>query len=315
MPKNIARRVGLIGYPVGHSRSPAIQQAAFDALGINARYELWETQPHDLRKRVDSLRQPEYLGANVTIPFKVDALPYLDSLANSARRLTGAVNTIVRDDTPQGVRLTGHNTDVTALLRVLDEQEVWTAGMRALILGAGGAARAALGAALLREARPWVAARKRNQARAALEALYSRQHDFIASPAPPDVSGAQSHVSSHDAKRQTLAIDDLDALGETLAETNLLINATPVGTRDPLAAPLPIELLRHMPRNAFVMDMVYNPPETALVRAAHAAGLRAIGGFSMLLYQGAESFTLWTGAEAPLGVMRAALEASLRTDG
>jgi shikimate dehydrogenase len=189
--------------------------------------------------------------------------------------------------------------------------------MRALVLGAGGAARAALGAALLRGAQPWIAARKRSSARAELEALYARQDDMIASPAPPDVSGSRAlkAPASQDIKRQTVALDDLDALAAALSETGLLINATPVGTRDPRASPIPIELLRRMPRTAFIMDMVYNPPETALVRAAHAAGLRAVGGFSMLLYQGAESFTLWTGAEAPLAVMRAALEATLQAEG
>lgn len=317
MTKAMPRRVGLIGRPVSHSRSPAMQQAAFDAAGIAARYELWDTPASDLRKRVESLRHPEMLGANVTIPYKVAVIPYLDALASSARRLTGAVNTIVREDVPHGVRLVGHNTDVTAILRVLDEQDVWSPGMRALVLGAGGAARAALGAAQLRGAQPWVAARKRSSARAALEALYIRQNDMILSPAPPDVSNPRAAQAAlpHDLKRQALALDNLDALAAALAETDLLINATPVGTRDPLAAPFPIELLRRMPRTAFIMDMVYNPPDTALVRAAHAAGLRAVGGFSMLLYQGAESFTLWTGAEPPLAVMRAALEAALQAEG
>jgi len=317
VPTATPRRVGLIGRPVNHSRSPVMQQAAFDASGIAARYELWDTSASDLRKRVESLRHPEMLGANVTIPHKVAILPYLDVLATSARRLTGAVNTIVREDAPRGARLVGHNTDVTALLRMLDEENVWTPGMRALTLGSGGGARAALGAALLRGAQPWVAARKRSSARAALEALYARQDDMIASPAPPSVSGARALTAPapRDIKNQTLALDDLDALAAALSETQLLINATPVGTRDPQASPIPIQLLRHMPRTAFVMDMVYNPPETALVRAAHAAGLRAVGGFSMLLYQGAESFTLWTGVEAPLAVMRAALEAALQTEG
>jgi shikimate dehydrogenase len=293
-----------------------MQQAAFDAAGIAARYELWDTPASDLRKRVESLRQPEMLGANVTIPHKIAVIAYLDALAASARRLTGAVNTVVREETPHGVRLIGHNTDVTAILRVLDEEDVWSPGMRALILGAGGGARAALGAALLRGAQPWVAARKRSSARAALEALYARQDDMIATPAPPDVSGSRALAAPtpRDIKSQTLALDDLDALGAALSETHLLVNATPTGTRDSQATPIPIGLLRAMPGNAFVMDMVYNPPETALVRAAHAAGLRAVGGFSMLLYQGAEAFTLWTGSEAPLSVMRAALEVALQEE-
>ncbi len=295
---SMPRRVGLIGRPVSQSRSPAMQQAALDAAGIAARYELWDTPASELRARVESLRQPETLGANVTIPHKVAVIPYLDALATSASRLTGAVNTIVREEGPRGARLVGHNTDVTAVLRALDGEGVWTPGMRALILGAGGGARAALGAALLRGAWPWIAARRRSAARAALEELYAR---LDATP--------------RDIQRQALALDDLDALAAALSGTALLINATPAGMRDPQAAPIPVGLLRHMPRTAFVMDMVYNPPETALVRAARAAGLRVAGGLTMLLYQGAESFTLWTGTEAPLAVMRAALEAALQAEG
>ncbi|HEX8732449.1 MAG TPA: shikimate dehydrogenase [Ktedonobacterales bacterium] len=304
-------RVGLIGHPVDHSRSPAMQQAAFDALRLDIRYELWDTPASDLRKRIESLRQPGYLGANVTIPHKIAALPYLDSRATTTRWLAGAVNTIVREETPAGnVRLVGHNTDTTALLRILDEQQVWRPDLRALVLGAGGAAQAALGVILLRGGQPWVAARKRSAARQALEALYARR-DEASHEVSSGASGAFPAVGVATPDRMkdyALALDDHDALALALAETRLLINATPIGTGDPQAAPIPIDLLRRLPRDAFVLDMVYNPPETALVRAAHAAGLRAMGGLSMLLYQGAAAFTLWTGFEAPLAAMRAALE-------
>jgi shikimate 5-dehydrogenase len=101
---------------------------------------------------------------------------------------------------------------------------------------------------------------------------------------------------------------DSPPLREALAETTVLVNATPIGTRDLLASPLTGDLLEQLPSGAFVFDMVYNPPETALVRAARARGLRASGGLAMLLYQGAEAFTLWTGQPAPLDVMRTALE-------
>lgn len=311
MPRTRSLRVGLIGHPVDHSRSPAMQQAAFDALHLDIRYELWDTPASDLRKRIESLRQPGMLGANVTIPHKIAALAYLDHCASTARALAGAVNTIVREETPQGgVRLVGHNTDTTALLRILDEQRVWGPDLRALILGAGGAAQAALGVTLLRGGQPWVAARKRSAARLALEALYARR-DEASRETGGGASGAFPAVSVATPDRlkgYALALDDPDALALALAETRLLINATPIGTRDPQAAPIPIDLLRRLPRDAFVLDLVYNPPETALVRAAHAAGLRAMGGLSMLLYQGAAAFTLWTGYEAPLAAMRAALE-------
>lgn len=321
MARVTTRRVGLIGHPVEHSRSPAMQQAAFDALGLDIRYELWDTSDADLRKRMEMLRQPDVLGANVTIPHKIAVIPYLDSRSATARYLAGAVNTIVREETPHGIRLIGHNTDTSALLRILDEQHVWRPDLRALVLGAGGAAQAALGVILLRGGQPWVAARKRSAARQAIEALYVRREEAARStsasasdvfPAGP-LTAASNHLKS--LKNFTLALDDTDTLAHTLAETRLLINATPIGTRDPQAAPIPIDLLRRLPRDAFVFDMVYNPPETALVRASHAAGLRATGGLSMLLYQGAEAFTLWTGHEAPLAVMRAALETSLQSAG
>lgn len=319
MPRATPRRVGLIGRPLDHSRSPAMQQAAFDALHLDIHYELWETTSGDLRKRIDSLRQPGMLGANVTIPHKLAVVPYLDSCASTVRALTGAVNTIVREESPHGVRLIGHNTDSTALLRILDEQRVWRPELRALVLGAGGAAQAALGVILLRGGQPWVAARKRSAARQALDALYARRAEAAeASAAANSASGVfpigpfspPDHLKSF-----ALALDDSDALARALAETRLLINATPIGTRDPHAAPIPIDALRRLPRDAFILDLVYNPPETALVRAAHTLGLRATGGLSMLLYQGAEAFTLWTGYDAPLAIMRTALEASLQAEG
>ncbi len=317
MARATQRRVGLIGHPVDHSRSPAMQQAAFDALRLNVRYELWDTTNSEVRRRVEALRDPVMLGANVTIPHKLAVIPFLDSLSSNARYIAGAVNTIVREESPHGVRLVGHNTDTTALLRILDEQRVWRPEMRALVLGAGGAAQAALGAILMRGGQPWVASRKRSAARAALESLYARRDDsgrdttVTASGHFPTVA-----VATPDRiKSYALTLDDVDAIANVLSETRLLINATPIGTRDPHAAPIPINLLRRLPRDAFVLDLVYNPPETALVRAAHAVGLRATGGLSMLLYQGAAAFTLWTGYEAPLGVMRAALEASLQAEG
>jgi len=338
--KLAARIVGLIGHPVSHSRSPVMQQAAFDALGITARYETWDTPADQLARRIAALRAPEMLGANVTIPHKAAVAPLLDAIATDARRHTGVINTIVREETTQGARLIGYNTDFTALLRVLDEQNAWRVAdagtqdgagggsVRMLVLGAGGAAQAALGAALLRGAQPWVAARKRGAARRALEALYLRQLDVAGAPPGDELvvaaatTALKANSGKHHAvppplpenwKRRAISLEDAEALTAALAQTHILVNATPVGTRDAQASPIPLAYVQALPRGAFVLDMVYNPPETALVRTAHAAGLRATGGLSMLLYQGAEAFTLWTQRPAPLAVMRAALEASLRT--
>lgn len=296
MAKPHVRYGVLIGHPVVHSRSPAMQQAAFDAAGIEARYEVWDTSPKKLADRIAALRRPEMLGANVTIPHKTAVMPLLDSVVPEALRHAGAVNTIVRQETPAGVRLVGHNTDVTALRRVLAEHDAWTGGRRMLVLGAGGAAQAALGVARMEGAEVWVAARRVDAARAALDALWRREHSEAREAPCPDEWLAHG-----------LDLADEDALAPALAQTNVLVNATPVGTRDAEAIPLPAALLRQLPASAFVLDMVYNPPETLLVRTARSAGRRATGGLTMLLYQGAEAFTLWTHHDAPLRVMRAAL--------
>ncbi len=313
---------GLIGYPLGHSRSPAMQQAAFDALGIEARYELWETPLEELSERVAGLRAPGMLGANVTIPHKTAVMSLLDAVAPEALHHVGAVNTIVREGAADGgVRLIGYNTDFTALRRVLREQDAWagTTGQqrRMLVLGAGGAALAALAVALLEGAEVYVAARRVEAARAVLGECWRRTHAFAQTETqaehtrlhdgPHDVSGAPA-----DWLGRAISLDGSSPhLRDVLSGTTVLVNATPIGTRDPLATPLPNDLLDHLPGGAFVFDMVYNPPERALVRAARARGLHASGGLAMLLYQGAEAFTLWTGRDAPLDVMRAALEHTL----
>lgn len=285
--------VGLIGHPIGHSRSPAMQQAAFDALGIPTRYALWDTLPEEFPARVAALREAGMLGANVTIPYKVAVAPHLDSLSGDEAPVVGGVNTIVRVETASGVRLVGHNTDVTGLRRALWEARAWEAGRRALILGAGGAARAALAVVALEGASARVAARDAEQARAALAA------------------GLLAHggdASVLELAKGALDLADTPALAAALRDTDLLINATPVGTNAPAAMPLSAEQLQQLPSGAFVFDMVYSPPETALVRAARARGLRASGGLPMLLYQGAAAFRLWTGREPPLDAMRAALD-------
>jgi shikimate dehydrogenase len=280
-------RAGLIGHPVAHSRSPALQHAAFDALGVSARYELWDTPPEALAARIASLRASDILGANVTIPHKTAVYSLLDAIPSEAARLTGAVNAIARVERADGVKLLGYNMDVSALRRVFAEQGPALAGRRLLTLGAGGAARSAVAAALLEGAAPWVAARRVDAAEALLAELRVR------------------HGGNHPARALDLA--DERTLTEALRQTAILVNATPIGTLDPAASPIPLALLDALPDDADVFDMVYNPPATALVRAARERGLRASGGLPMLLYQGAEAFTLWTGRIAPLAAMRAAL--------
>ena len=284
------KRAGLIGHPIAHSRSPAMQQAAFGALGISARYEPWDApDAAALAGRVAALRQLDMLGANITIPWKEAVIPLLDDLDDSAYHIAGAVNTITRAETAHGVRLTGYNTDAPALDQTLDKQGAWSGAQRMLILGAGGAAQAALGIAFMRGVEPWLAARRAETAREAMAKLAARL------PVP-------EHWRDH-----TLALDDLSTLTATLRDSQILINATPVGVGDAGASPLPLDLLAALPSGAAVLDLIYAPPETALIRAARVRGLRAEGGLPMLLYQGALAFTLWTGQPAPLDVMSHAL--------
>ena len=271
------QRVGLIGYPLGHSLSPVFQQAAFDALGIPAHYELWPTSPEDVPAVIAGLRQPGMLGCNITVPHKEAVLPLVDEVAPSAARL-GAANTIVR--LPDS-RLRADNTDLHGFSQSLAEAELALDGATVVVIGAGGAARAVLVAlATLGVARIVVA--NRNLARAA-RLIDELALDERATPVPLDGT----------------------RLEPLLAGAALLVNATAVGWHgdetpiDPAVLPPAIA----------VYDLTYR--STALLRAARARGLVTIDGLRMLVYQGARAFELWTGQPAPAAIMLTAAEAAL----
>ena len=273
-------RVGLIGDPVAHSRSPGLHNAAFAALGLPARYELWLTSAADLPARVASLRAEGTLGANVTLPHKIAVLGLLDRL-DPAAAVIGAANTIIRE--ADGT-LTGANTDAPAVLATLREDAGYEpAGGSAVILGASGAARAAavslVGAGI---ARLVVVNRTPEKAEQLLaDVLAAADSDpFLLASSPDD--------------------PELPAL---LAESTLIINATSLGwhgDETPLAA-------ERIPPGALVFDMVYRP--TRLLREAAARGARTLDGSNMLVRQAALAFERWTGRPAPLDVMRAAMRA------
>jgi len=292
-------RVGLIGNPVAHSYSPRFQQAAFDALGIPARYELWQTPASELPARVASLRASGCLGANISIPYKEVVLPLLDVVDSLAARI-GAVNTIVH----RNGYLYGYNTDAPGLLRALVEQGVGRQlenagvslkGYTAVLLGAGGAARGAA-FALASASIDGLIIVNRNLERAQRLAAEVQQGSAC----------------------QVFSLSNPDFL--IPRSTSLIINATPVGmhvsdrqageggrweTED--VSPLPAEVLARFDAGTFVLDMIYNPVQTQLLRQARNLGLRAANGLSMLLHQGALAFTLWTGQPAPLEIMRSTL--------
>jgi shikimate dehydrogenase len=281
-----ARKSGLIGFPVEHSISPVFQQAAFDALGIDARYERWSTTTEALRERVAGLRHPEFFGANVTVPHKQAVLPLLDDVDSLAHR-AGAVNTIVRRD----ARLFGSNTDVEGFRRALRERGPFEAsGKRAVVLGAGGAARAVV-LALELEGAVSIAVANRHPERA--QRL---------------VAGLRS-----DAGPELISLPWEDAVSPVVLRTaSLLVNCTTLGLAGTSTAKeSPVSAVALSPR-LFVCDIVANPPLTPLLVAAREAGAPYLGGLAMLVYQGAASFELWTGAAAPIDVMMQAAEAAMQ---
>ncbi len=282
------KRVGLIGFPLAHSLSPLIQGVAFSQHDLEERYQLWETEASQLEERVQGLRGDDCLGANVTVPHKEAVIPYLDELDAIAEK-TGAVNTVVN----RRGRLLGYNTDVSGFARALEEAGFSTQGQRAVLLGAGGAARA-VGVALV-------------EAGVGAVALY----DIMAGRS----RALAEHLSALGSS--DIVIRSYDSADESFLKSvtncQLLVNCTPVGTRHSDAegqSPLDAEMI---PSGALVFDLVYNPPLTPLLAAARARGARVIGGLTMLVYQAAASFRLWTGLEAPTGLMlseaRRALEA------
>jgi shikimate dehydrogenase len=273
---------GLIGYPVAHSLSPRMQEAGFRALGIDARYALWETPASQLEARVHSLRAPEMYGANVTIPHKEAVLPWLDEIDPQAQRI-GAVNTIVN----RAGRLVGYNTDAPGFLRALREQggpAFSLQGRRALLLGGGGAARGAA-VALLESQIGLLTILGRNEERLATLVAHLRQQN------------AHHPV-------QGLLLDSAEAR-QALCTADIVVNTTSVGLK-PGDETLLIDA-GLLPASALVMDMIFNPPQTPLLRAAAERGCSTLNGLPMLLYQGTLALELWTGQNAPEEVMRAAL--------
>ena len=278
----MTKRAGIIGFPVSHSVSPALQQAAFDYHGIEARYEYWETTPEALAERIASLRDPGVLGAQVTVPHKQEALAFVDAMTDDVRAL-GAVNVIANDNGT----LAATNTDVTGFVRALREDAgADLRGKRVLLLGAGGAARAIV-LGLAREGIASLAIANRTAQRA---------RDVAAVAA-----GMVSRIEAIPLSPEALASEAADA--------DLIVNSTTLGMTG-VGGPAPLAA-RAIPPAALVYDIVYNPPDTPLLLEAKAAGAQTLGGLAMLVYVGAEAFEQWTGLKAPVGVMMAAAEKAL----
>ncbi len=270
----MTKRAALIGNPVEHSLSPVMQDAAFRAAGIDGVYELWQTEDAEVPTRVASLRDPGMLGGNVTVPHKQRAMPEVDELSDTVRRI-GAVNTIVNRDG----RLFGDNTDAYGFAMTVRGTGIDIArGSRALVLGAGGAARAVI---------------------VALQ----------------DLGFGTIEIANRTPDRAVKMAAELDRAGEVasvlwgdletrLPQADLLVNATALGWH---AGELPLDIARIglLSERATVVDLTYR--DTDLLTIARRRGLTAVDGLDMLIHQGARAFQMWTGVEPPVEAMRDAV--------
>ena len=279
--------IGLLGWPVSHTFSPAMHNAAAAAAGLNWVYVPLPVHPDDVQTAVSALSALGFRGVNVTVPYKQAVMPFLDEVEEGAQAI-GAVNAIVVQSSvlsPQSSVLIGHNTDWSGFLADLREQGVAVNGRDCLILGAGGSARAVAYALASVGARVRVLARRAEQA---ME-LVQRLRPFFTN-----------------AVLQAGSLTELTAVAQSLTAP-LIVNTTPLGMFPNVGgSPWPDE--RPFPDNSFVYDLVYNPLQTKLMQKAQSSGCRAANGLGMLIHQGAEAFRLWTGVQPDVVEMRKAIQ-------
>jgi len=270
----------LLGYPLGHSRSPLMHNAAFATLGMDYVYVPVEVKGERLSAIIAAFRAMEnFGGANVTVPHKIQVMEYLDGWSQEAEQI-GAVNTLVK----KGVELWGENTDAKGFLASLREEVGFDPrGKRVMLLGAGGAARAVL-QALVHQGAERIDLVNRTLKRAReLASLWDGMPDL------PSLN--------------PMGFSDPLFL-QRLRESHLLVNSTSVGLspRDP-----PLFDYRLLPSHLLVCDLIYEPAMTALLEAAQKKGCTVLNGLGMLIHQGALSFEIWTGRKAPVKQMRETL--------
>lgn len=271
------RLLGLLGWPVSHSFSPAMHNAAAAALGLNWAYVPLPVDPQDIEAAVRGLPALGFVGANVTVPHKQAVLPFLDDVSEAASRI-GAVNTILIEDG----RCRGDNTDWIGFLQDLAALGVSASGRDCLVLGAGGSARGIVYALQQAHGRLHLLARRSEQAAALLNDM-----------------GLQEWAKAG-------ALETLPEVAANL-RAPLIINTTPVGMWPHVEASIwPDDVT--LPRGAFVYDLVYNPRETWLMSQAAAADCVCSNGLGMLVQQGAAAFALWTGQQPDAALMRQAIE-------
>lgn len=274
-------KFGIIGYPLGHSLSSVMHQAALKALNLDGEYNTLETEPEDLIDRIKMLKRENYFGFNVTIPHKVPISLFLSKVDEYAN-LAGSVNTvkILEDKT-----LEGFNTDIYGFMEPIKNLDL--NGKKAAILGTGGAARGVI---------------------VGLQSLGVSQIDFYTR----NIVDSHAAIEGFRKKFPEIKINLVqNEFLNTISMYSIVVNTTPLGMKGKYAdiAPLSEKIVETLPDDGLIYDIVYNPIKTELIKYAEKAGKKYIGGLDMLVYQGARAFEIWTGkAPNPDKMKIAALE-------
>jgi shikimate dehydrogenase len=274
------KRFGVIGHPVKHSLSPLMHNAVFKKLGLKCKYGAFDIDAEELEQKVAGFKE-NFAGINVTIPHKVSIIKHLDCLSEEAK-LVGAVNTVKFCG-----KTVGYNTDGIGCVKAFEESEVDPKGKKILIVGAGGAARA-IGFQLAKEkAELWVS-----------DKIMEKAFD-LASEIKKKLN-ARVHATTLDG----------ETLVDLIKNADVLINATPIGmTPNVDETPIDTDMLK---KGLMVMDIVYNPVETKLLKEARKKGCKTISGVGMFVHQGAESLKIWLGIKPPIDVMRKTVVEALK---
>lgn len=269
-PTGQTRLAGLIGYPARYSLSPALHNAAYKAMGVDAAYVVFPVQPQHIRSAIDGMRAFDLMGLSVTIPHKEAVVPFVEDVTPHAARLR-SVNCITR----LGDRLIGHNTDGLGFISALQQDQSFEPeGKRCVVIGAGGAARAVIASL--------------GDAGAAEVVIVNR--------------------SKERAEYAMTLAGDAGRVGDEsdVAKADLIVNATPLGMEGNHASNLPIGV-DGIGEGQLVVDLIYRPSRTALLQQAEERGARVANGLGMLIHQAAAQVELWTGRKPPVDVMRAAV--------
>lgn len=273
------RIVGIFGHPIEHTISPYMHNSAFETLGIPYCYLPFDIDPKDLEICIRSINPLGIKGVNITIPFKTQVVPYLDELDSNAK-LIGAVNTIEARDG----KLIGHNTDGKGFINAFNEEVgISISKRRFVVIGAGGAARA-VSTALAAEG--------------AGEIIIINRTSLKGKELASDLLR-----NFYDLKVSAIEFDPYK-INDLIMDGDVIINTTSVGMKKSDPSIIPPDILRS---SMAVCDLIYNPPETPLLKAAKSAGVKFMNGLGMLIHQGALSFEIWTGLKAPVEIMRKAM--------